>query len=200
MSDFIITSKPRNGALIADAEKAYKWSGVYPASCLPGIAPLAEGPRAQTMAQMARDFKRNKNGLIGLPSGSKALALLLHRGSLNDDTSSEQEKLFFDPDKFLVTRTKTVDLNEGRISIAHTVVIKSPFNFPLGMSTVDPNIVLVPDDSWALFSTGGEKVIAYRRAGLAVSIRQLNGGTFDNRELMELSSNDWASLLGRAAK
>ena len=45
MFDFTITPKPRNGALIADAEKAYKWSGVYPASCLPGIAPPAEGPR-----------------------------------------------------------------------------------------------------------------------------------------------------------
>lgn len=200
MSDFIITPKLINGALVADAGTAYQWSGVYPASCLPGIAPLAEGPRAQTKAQMARDFKRNKKGLIGLPSGSKTLAILLHKALVDRDDPSEQEKLFFDPDKFLVTRTKTVNLRKNQISIVHTVVIKSKFGFPFGMQTRDPNIILVPDNSWALFSTRGERVVAYKRSGLMVSIQQLNGGTFENRELMEPSPNDWASLLGRPTK
>lgn len=199
MSNFIKTPQQNSTALIAAAEQAYDWSGVLPAACLPGITPLA-GALPQNKSQMVRDFKRHKNGLVGLQSGSKGIAILLRTLSVSGDRPSELTSRFFDPDRFLVTRTKTVNLAGGRMSLADTVVLKSSFGFPMGMRTNDPSIVLVPDGSWALFSPVEEAVIAYRRSGLVVSIRQLNGGTFTNREIMEPSSDDWADLLGRNAK
>ena len=200
MSDFVTASKQKSAAVIAAAEQAYEWSGVLPAACLPGVAPLAEGVLSQTKAEMVRDFRRHKNGLVGLPSSSKGLAILLRNVPVDEDHPTKLAKRFFDPDRFLVTRTKTVNLAEGRLSLVDTVVVKSPFGFPFGMRTNDPNIVLVPDYSWALFSTYDETVVAYRHSNLVVSIKQLNGGTFTNREIMKPSSDDWAALLGRDAK
>jgi hypothetical protein len=199
MYEFLSTPKQTSAAMIAAAEQAYDWSGVYPAACLPGIEPLAEGALSQTKAQMVRDFKRHKGALVGLRSSAKCLAILRREVPVGDDRPSELVRRFFDPDRFLVTRTKLVNLGDRRISIADTVVIKSPFSFPCGMSTNDPSIELEPDGSWALFSTGNERVIGYRRSGLAFSIKQLNDGTFTNREIMDPTSHDWAALFGEGS-
>lgn len=200
MSDLIIATKQTTASLIAAAEQAYNWTGVFPAACLPGIAPLTEGALSQTKDQMVRDFKRHKNGLVGIQSGSNGIAILMRRVPVRDDLPSELAKRFFDPDRFLVTRTKTVNLRGGRVSLVDTVIIKSRFSFPCGMSTNDPSVVLVPDGSWALFATDHERVIGYRNLGLAISIQQINGGTFANREILKLSSHDCASLFSRGAK
>lgn len=199
MSEVFVTSKQTNAALIAAAQQAFGWSGVFPAACLPGRVPLSQGALAQSEAQMVRDFKRHKKSLVGLRSSSKGLAILVRNVPVGVDRPSELARRFFDPERYLVTRTKTVDLAESRITLIDTVVIKSPFGFPLGMRTKDPSIVLVPDDSWALFSTAGETVIGFQRASLAMSLQQLDGGTFTNRDIMELSPDDWAALLGRDA-
>ena len=200
MSNFVTAAKQKSADLIVAAEQAYEWSRVIPAACLPGVAPLSGGALAQTRSQMVRDFKRHKNGMVGLPNGSKGIVILLRTVSVGDDRPSELASRFFDPDRFLVTRTKTVNLAEGRLSIHDTVVLKSSFGFPMGKRSNDPSIVIVPDGSCALFSTEEETVIAYKRSGLIVSIRQLNGGNFKNREIMEPSPHDWAALLWRDAK
>lgn len=113
MSDFIETSQHNSAALIATAKQAYDWSGVLPAACLPGIGPLAEGALSQTKSQMVQDFKRHKKSMVGLPSSSKGLAILLRNVLGDDDSPSELAHHFFDPDRFLVTRTRTVDLAKG---------------------------------------------------------------------------------------
>lgn len=200
MSNFIKASRQNSAALIAAAEQAYDWSGVLPAACLPGIAPLAGGAPPQNRSQMVRDFKRNKNGMVGLPSGSRGIAILQRNVPVGDDCPSELASRFFNPDRFLVTRTKTVNLAKARVSLADIVVLRSSFGFPMGMKTNDPTILLVPDGSWALFPTNEEAVVAYRHSGLVISTRRLNGGTFTNREIMEPSSDDWAALLGRNSK
>jgi hypothetical protein len=200
MPDFIEASQQNSAALIATAKQAYDWSGVLPAACLPGIAPLAGGALSQTKSQMVQDFKRHKKAMVGLPSSSKGLAILLRKVPVDDDRPSELTSRFFDSDRFLVTRTKTINLAKGRMSLAETVVLKSFCGFPMGMRTNDPTIVLVPDGSWALFPTKKETIVAYRHSSLVVSIKQLNGGTFSNREIMNPSSDDWAALLGRDPK
>lgn len=55
MSNFFKASRQNSAALIAAAEQAYDWSGVLPAACLPGIAPLAGGapPNAISFGSMS---------------------------------------------------------------------------------------------------------------------------------------------------
>jgi hypothetical protein len=198
MINFITEPKPKTSALIEEAKQAYEWSGVLPTSCWPGVGPISQGALSQTQSQMLRDCKRNKNGLVGLPSAPKGLAILVRKVLVGEDYPSQLAERFFDPDTFLVTRTKTINLRDGRIALNETVVVKSPFDFPCGMKTNDPSIVVAPNHSWALFATKGERVIAFRRSGVIVSIQQLNGGTFTNREIMDPSSYDWAILQGGA--
>lgn len=200
MSDFTKATQQNSSTLIATAEQAYDWSGVLPAACLPGLTPLAGGTLSQTKSQMVRDFMRYTNCMVGLRSGTNGVAILNRSVPVDDDRPSELASRFFDPDRFLVTRTKTINLAEERMSLIETVVVRSPFGFPVGMRTNDPTIVLVPDSSWALFSTEEATVISYGCSGLIVSIEHLNGGTFTNREIMKPSSDDWAALLGRNAK
>lgn len=197
MSDSIKKLRQSNAALITAAEQAYDWSGVFPTVCLPGVGPLEAGELAQNRSQMVRNFKRHKNGMVGLLSSPKGLAILVRTVPVRNDHPSDLAKRFFDPDRFLVTRTKTSNLATGSITLNDSVVLKSPFGFPLGMRTNDPTVVLVPDGSSALFSPNEETVVAYQRSRLVLSIRQLNRGTFKNREIMEPSGSDWAILLGR---
>lgn len=187
-----------NSHLMAEAKHAHSWSGVYPAACLPGLAPLSDGPSPKSMMQMQRDFNRHELALIGL-GDSKDLAILHRTLSADSNGSSKLADEFFDPDRYLITRTETVNLASGKTTLTDTVVVKTPIRFPRGKRTSDPNIVVVPEDSWNLFSTKGTTTIVYQHMGLAVSLWQLNKGNFTNRGIMELSGNAVAALFGRTA-
>lgn len=187
-----------NNHLITDAKHAHHWSGVYPAACLPGFAPLSEGPAPKSMAQMLHDFSRHEQALIGL-GASENLSILLRTSSADNTCKSQLADEFFDPDRYLITRTETVDLTTGKTSLTDTVVVKTRIKFPRGKRTNDPNIVVVPDDSWNLFSTDGTTTVVYQNMGLAVSLWQLNGGNFTNRTIMELSDHALTVLFGRTA-